>query len=403
MKKIITLLGCMIICIAFTNCSVVSQVVTGIATEYIEYVDNNNEDPIGLYDQAIAWSQGNIGKGLITTEVGLSVLDEFSKKDLSVARSIIRGTRNSYLSDSNMGNDDLGDVVGTLFYGAAQTVDFYEWKDFQKQKVAFEAEMAEAYNPTSPHYDPYFEFRYVVDEEKRKIYKVPTEDVIKAIREYEESMRMVRNDNQLIEYGIISEHEFLTLFSTEELKAQNADLYRKYCFELSKRRLHMHYNAAENKTAHPITKDQLQETSSSANSSSSPIVNTVLDVEQIDTTHCDVAEQIKAIVVDHYAFDSYKLSAEQKVILDKLASLLKSDNSIQITIVGHTCHIGTDKANANVGLKRAYQAQKYLAANGVAENRIQIKSAGATTPHINKKDIESRLMNRRITFEVNGL
>lgn len=402
MKKIINLLVCVTFCMTLPSCGAFFELANSVTSEYVKYVDNNNDDPIGLYDQAMAWSKGNVGKGLVATELGLSVIDEYSKKDLSVVRSIVQGTRNSYLGDDNLGDDDKVDLVGTLFYGAAQTADYYEWKNFQERLEAYELQKEDALNPESPNYDPYFEFRYIVDMEKRKIYKVSNIDAVKAIRKYEESERTAHIDYQLIEYGIISEFDYETLFATEELKNQNEDLYRKYCFELGILRLNERFNNIGNEAGHHEEQIQVEEYLP-ANQPTSAVDDSSCDIKQNDTMHHhnnNIAEQIEAIVVDHYAFDAYKLSAEQEAILNELATLMKSDNTTQITIVGHTCHIGTDKANMNVGRKRAYYAQQYLVANGVEENRIQIKSAGATDPYVDKGDIESRLKNRRITFEV---
>lgn len=73
---------------------------------------------------------------------------------------------------------------------------------------------------------------------------------------------------------------------------------------------------------------------------------------------------------------------------------------VSIEIVGHTCSIGAEKANYNVGLQRAINAKKYLVDKGIDANRISIVSKGYNCPKASNDTPEGRAMNRRITFNV---
>ena len=115
------------------------------------------------------------------------------------------------------------------------------------------------------------------------------------------------------------------------------------------------------------------------------------------------ANAVKAIsetVLNSYALNDVELSDIQKADLDQIANNLNKYEDIQITISGHTCNIGSQKVNQNIGERRAEVVKNYLMSKGVSENRIQIESRDFSEPVAENDTEEHRKQNRRVTFIV---
>jgi outer membrane protein OmpA-like peptidoglycan-associated protein len=73
----------------------------------------------------------------------------------------------------------------------------------------------------------------------------------------------------------------------------------------------------------------------------------------------------------------------------------------KLLIVGHTCDLGSDSHNVNLGLRRAKAARKYFKDLGVAVD-IGVKSDGETNPlsdYPNTSE-ENRSRNRRVNIQI---
>ena len=104
--------------------------------------------------------------------------------------------------------------------------------------------------------------------------------------------------------------------------------------------------------------------------------------------------------ISQYKLDKVKLTSEQKNELDKVISFMKKWPNAKITIVGHTCSIGSNMVNNRVGLNRAHQAKLYMVSHGIDESRIEELSKAASEPVTGNDTEKGRLQNRRITFIV---
>ena len=390
MTKIIKILIVVTACTSLMSCGMLMQGGSIVAEQYIACCNNNHSDPLGLADEARTWQHSNAGKGLLLAEWGLEIVDGFTKKDLSNVTGIVKNTRNAYIEDPNTDNNHTTAIVGLLAHAGAQTGVYFEdrnreWND--RLEKYYEAEM-HAKDPSHPDYDPYFQYRFIIDSKHKKITRRSDNELMQLIRDAQTE----QTDKDLIRYGIISEAEFNAKYGTPELKAENYDSYQNLCQELG---LQKHNKRYANHTTSTTEVSASTNNQSNKPTSSNLSTHTNNDDAIINNT----IEQINSTVVDNYTFDTYTLSAEQKLELDYLAGLLKSNESIQVTIVGHTCHIGTDRANASVGLKRASHAKQYLIDCGIEESRIRTETVGATEPLSDKKDLNSRLANRRISFK----
>lgn len=120
-----------------------------------------------------------------------------------------------------------------------------------------------------------------------------------------------------------------------------------------------------------------------------------------------------------YDFDSAKLRAESKVILDKLIELLQLNNNLKVEIGSHTDSRGEAKYNFELSQLRARNVVGYLVSHGIRKNRVTAKGKGSSQPaviSINGKEVELNnefiesldkeeqekyyQLNRRTTFKV---
>lgn len=129
-------------------------------------------------------------------------------------------------------------------------------------------------------------------------------------------------------------------------------------------------------------------------------VETIESIKQQEIQRKETISKIEAALLNDYMFDAVELSEVQMNELDKIAELLAQYPDLIITIIGHTCNIGTDKANEHVGMRRAENAQRYLVEKGIAKQRIKCVSRGKELP-LNSNDTElQRRKNRRVEFVV---
>ncbi len=102
----------------------------------------------------------------------------------------------------------------------------------------------------------------------------------------------------------------------------------------------------------------------------------------------------------HFDFDRYTLRPEALRRLDEAVKALQSDNTLRLTIEGHTDSIGTNEYNLALGERRANAAREYLASRGIAADRLNIVSYGEERPlHDNSRE-ETRRLNRRAALTV---
>ena len=86
--------------------------------------------------------------------------------------------------------------------------------------------------------------------------------------------------------------------------------------------------------------------------------------------------------------------------LDTIAELLKRDEGIDITIIGHTCDLGSEAVNMRVGMQRAQAVANNLKANGIAEERMEVISKGESEPLVPNTSSQNRAKNRRVSIVV---
>ncbi|MCX5984845.1 MAG: OmpA family protein [Nostocales cyanobacterium LacPavin_0920_SED1_MAG_38_18] len=100
----------------------------------------------------------------------------------------------------------------------------------------------------------------------------------------------------------------------------------------------------------------------------------------------------------HFALDKYNISPASARVLNKIAQVLRDNPSIVVEIYGHTDYRANDKYNMRLGANRAKSARNYLIRQGIAPERMTIRSFGKRqllTPGNGKLD---HARNRRAEF-----
>jgi len=144
------------------------------------------------------------------------------------------------------------------------------------------------------------------------------------------------------------------------------------------------------------------------NSAIQEAVETVLSKTQIssekpiDLEKEKVADLAKNSVLTNkktyqYAFEFS--SKEIKLLAVEEASRLthfieQCDN--KVVIVGHTCNLGPEEFNYQLGLDRATAMQKFLIEQGINPDRLIIRSEGMNQPVASNSTKAGRKLNRRI-------
>jgi outer membrane protein OmpA-like peptidoglycan-associated protein len=78
----------------------------------------------------------------------------------------------------------------------------------------------------------------------------------------------------------------------------------------------------------------------------------------------------------HFAFDKDFISPATAKVLDQIAVVLRDNPNIIVDIQGHTDPRGTDAYNLDLGARRARSVRNYLLRQGIANERMTIRSFG---------------------------
>jgi len=103
----------------------------------------------------------------------------------------------------------------------------------------------------------------------------------------------------------------------------------------------------------------------------------------------------------HFDFDRYSLRPEATRVLDEAVTALREDATLNVTIEGHTCNIGTAEYNLALGDRRANAVRDYLVSRGVPTGRLRTVSYGEERPKYDNAREETRRLNRRAALVVN--
>lgn len=79
---------------------------------------------------------------------------------------------------------------------------------------------------------------------------------------------------------------------------------------------------------------------------------------------------------------------------------LMADTASCLLITGHTCSIGTDEYNMELGMRRASAVKAYFMKNGFSNSCLKVSSKGETEPAADNSTDQGRKKNRRVELWV---
>lgn len=98
----------------------------------------------------------------------------------------------------------------------------------------------------------------------------------------------------------------------------------------------------------------------------------------------------------NFDFDSADIRPESRGLLDDLSRGLKAEQSLGITVIGHTSSEGTEEYNEELSRRRAEAVVKALVARGVVEAKISAQGQGEKHPIADNDTDAGRSLNRRV-------
>lgn len=127
----------------------------------------------------------------------------------------------------------------------------------------------------------------------------------------------------------------------------------------------------------------------------------VVDLEKDEVRHLETEEldSLKVIprgVTIQFDYNLNTLDDDSRNVLSKVVYLLKNGNDLKVTIIGHTCAIGSEGYNHDLSKQRAIAAKKYLAAKGIDKNIMNVKWQGELKPIADNVSEDGRRKNRRV-------
>jgi outer membrane protein OmpA-like peptidoglycan-associated protein len=103
----------------------------------------------------------------------------------------------------------------------------------------------------------------------------------------------------------------------------------------------------------------------------------------------------------YFATGKFFITADSKVILDKIAKLMIEIPEVDFKIEGHTDNRDKAKYNLYLSQKRADAVRKYLMRSGINGKRLTFKGYGEAKPKYDNSTPEGRQLNRRV--EINPI
>ena len=110
----------------------------------------------------------------------------------------------------------------------------------------------------------------------------------------------------------------------------------------------------------------------------------------------DLNEKGKSILYINFDVDKSNVTSDGKEIINQISEALKKDNSLKISIEGHTDNSGDGNHNKKLSNDRANSVMNNLIEAGIDKNRLSAKGFGAENPLVANDSEENKAKNRRV-------
>jgi outer membrane protein OmpA-like peptidoglycan-associated protein len=102
----------------------------------------------------------------------------------------------------------------------------------------------------------------------------------------------------------------------------------------------------------------------------------------------------------YFATGKYVLLAKSFAGLKEVAKILKDDPQLNLSIEGHTDHVGSDESNQRLSENRANAVKNYLLKQGVSESQLTATGFGESQPVADNNTAAGRQQNRRVELKL---
>jgi OOP family OmpA-OmpF porin len=120
---------------------------------------------------------------------------------------------------------------------------------------------------------------------------------------------------------------------------------------------------------------------------------------QVDIKGCEIKDEI-ALRGVNFESNSDRLVPGATRILDDAAATLQKNPSIKVEVAGHTDSDGAAEYNEGLSARRATTVRDYLAANGVAVDRMTTRGYGESQPIADNGTAAGKAENRRVVLRI---
>jgi len=103
-----------------------------------------------------------------------------------------------------------------------------------------------------------------------------------------------------------------------------------------------------------------------------------------------------------FGFDRADLTDGSRTVLDEVAAILAAHQTIRVEVAGHADSSGVAAYNVWLSMRRAEAVRAYLAAHGIAAERLEARGYGMDRPVASNANAAGRARNRRVELHVIG-
>lgn len=130
----------------------------------------------------------------------------------------------------------------------------------------------------------------------------------------------------------------------------------------------------------------------------------ILDTVIVPLVAAPILKADSLITLNEFLFeiDSYKLKVEQLEELDSIAKFLKSHQTLEVNISGHTDNTGSERHNISLSTRRAEVVAEYLIDKGAVYDRVTYRGYGSSRPIDNNDTERGRRKNRRVEILISN-
>jgi peptidoglycan-associated lipoprotein len=128
----------------------------------------------------------------------------------------------------------------------------------------------------------------------------------------------------------------------------------------------------------------------------------IIQEEAVEEARLMEFTETEELVDVHFLFDKYILDEVSRKALEKNAAYLLKHPNIQVQIEAHCDERGTNNYNLALAERRATAVKKFMAGQGIEENRLHLISYGEEKPFCEDSNEDCWQQNRKVHFNTNG-